>query len=323
MRAARCDRFTWPPVVTVAEMPDPVPGPGEILVAIRAASVNFPDVLIAAGTYQLTPTLPFTPGSEFSGVVQAVGPDVTSAQAGQAVTGTSFTGAFAEQIVVPADAVKPKPVALDFVQAAAYGVTYRTAYHALVTIGEACAGDTVVVLGAAGGVGLASVDIAHRLGMRVIAAASSAQRLRLCLDEGADVAIDYSSEDVKARIKELTDAGADVVIDPVGGTHAEAALRATRWGGRFVTVGFASGEIPRIPLNLVLLKGVQIRGFEIRTLPLHRPDAMGPADAALARLLDAGMRPFVSAVHPLDDIAAAVDDVISRRAVGKVVVSVG
>jgi NADPH2:quinone reductase len=158
--------------------------------------------------------------------------------------------------------------------------------------------------------------------MRVIAAASSAHRLQRCRDEGADEVIDYSSEDLKARIKELTGGGADVVIDPVGGGLSEAALRATCWGGRFVTIGFASGEIPRIPLNLVLLKGVQVRGFEIRTLPHHVPEAIVAADEALGRLVADGMRPFVGAVHPLDDIAAAFDDVSARRAIGKVVIEI-
>jgi NADPH2:quinone reductase len=207
------------------------------------------------------------------------------------------------------------------VGAAAFRVAYGTAYHAVVTIGEAQRGQTVVVLGAAGGVGLASVDVAHRLGMRVVAAASSADKLALCREHGADEVVDYTTEPLKERLKELTGGGADVVVDPVGGDVSEAALRATAWGGRFVTVGFASGTIPRIPLNLVLLKGAQIRGFEIRTLPEHAPQAMVEGERVLAELVAQGMRPHVSAVYPLAEAARALADVAERRVLGKVVVT--
>jgi NADPH2:quinone reductase len=323
MRAVWCEELAWPPEVSVVERSDPQPGPGEVLVAVRAAALNFPDVLIAAGTYQLKPRLPFTPGSEFAGDVLAVGSGVTDVTVGTPVTGGGFLGAFAEQIVVPAATVRPMFAGLDYIHAAAFGVAYRTAYHALVTIGGAAAADRVVVLGAAGGVGLAAVDIAHRLGCHVVATASSPERVQQCLDVGADVGVDYTAEDLKTRSKELTDGGADVAVDPVGGPYAEQALRAMRWGGRFVVVGFASGEIPRIPLNLVLLKGVRVCGFEIRTLPDQLPDAVVAGDKALAELVAAGMRPHVSRVYPLTEAAAALRAMAERRLIGKVVLVMG
>jgi NADPH2:quinone reductase len=236
--------------------------------------------------------------------------------------GSGLDGAFAEQTAVPASGLRPTPPDLDDISAAAFGVTYRTAYHSLITIGAAQPGDTVVVLGAAGGVGLATVDIAVALGMRVIAAASSPERVALTLARGAAAGIDYTAEDLKQRIKDLTDGrGADVIVDPVGGPYAEAALRASRWGARFVCVGFASGEIPRIPLNLVLLKGVVVRGFELRTLPHNLPEAMAAGERHLAELVAGGLRPHVSSVHRLTDVVAALGEVAERRALGKVVVT--
>ena len=322
MLAAWADRLGPPSVVQVVPRPDPVPGPGQVLVGVRAAAVNFPDVLMLAGKYQVPTEVPFTPGSEFAGVVLSVGEGVSPLLAGRRVQGATFSGAFAEQVVVPAAAVQQIPPQLDDVSAAAFAVAHRTAYHALVTVGGAAAGDTVVVLGAAGGVGLASVDVAAALGMRVVAAASSADRVALACARGAKAGIDYGAEDLKQRIKDLTGGiGADLVIDPVGGRYAEPALRALRWGGRFVCVGFASGEIPRIPLNLVLLKGVIVRGFELRTLPHHAPEAVADGDRQLAELVRGGLRPYVSSVYPLDDVAEALAEVAERRAVGKVVIT--
>lgn len=320
MRAAVCREIGSLSDVTVADVPDLEPGPGQVRVRVRAASVNFPDVLIVRGLYQLKVTPPFTPGSEFAGEVDAVGDGVVNVAVGDRVSGAVLTGAFAERIVVPATAVHPTPVGLDDVQAAAFRVAYTTAYHSLVTIAAAQPGQTVVVLGAAGGVGLAAVHVAGRIGLRVIAVASSPERVRVCLEEGADAAVDYSREPLKERLKQLSDGGADVVIDPVGGDIAEPALRSLGWGGRYVTVGYASGTIPQIPLNLVLLKGIVVRGFELRTLPEHLPDAIAPAERALADLVGAGMRPLVRAAYPLDQVAAAFEHVADRRAIGKVVI---
>ncbi|MDQ1555935.1 MAG: NADPH:quinone reductase [Actinomycetota bacterium] len=321
MKAAVCTRIGAIDDIAIAEVPAPVPREGEVAVAVRAASVNFPDVLMVAGAYQVRTEPPFVLGSEFAGEVIALGAGVTTPAVGTRVIGAALTGAFTEIVAVPAASVQPLPDGLDFVAGAAFRVAYATAYHAVVTIGEAERGQTVVVLGAAGGVGLASVDIAHRLGMRVTAAASSAEKLRVCAEYGADELVDYTREPLKERLKELTAGGADVVVDPVGGEQSEAALRATRWGGRFVVVGFASGHIPRIPLNLVLLKGAQIRGFEMRTLPDHAPGAIATCQRVLAELVADGMRPHISAVYSLDDVVKAMSDVAERRVLGKVVIT--
>jgi NADPH:quinone reductase len=321
--SAWATRLGPPSSLEVVERPTPQPGKGEVLVRVGAASVNFPDVLMLAGQYQVRVEPPFAPGSEFAGEVVSVGPGVPHAIVGTSVLGAVLTGAFAEYVAVPAGAVTVVPDGLDHVAAAAFGVAHRTAFHALVTIGGARSGDVVVVLGAAGGVGLATVDVATALGMRVIAAASSPERLALTLERGAVHAIDYDQENLKERIKLLTEGrGADVVVDPVGGRHSEAALRALTWGGRHVSVGFASGEIPRIPLNLVLLKGAIVRGFELRTLHRHLPQSTDACERALAEMVASGLRPHVSRVYRLDEVATALEAVAQRRTVGKVVIRV-
>jgi NADPH2:quinone reductase len=236
-----------------------------------------------------------------------------------------MTGAFAERIVVPAQRLSRVPEGLreDLASAAAFHVAYATAYHSLVTFGAAQPGETVLVLGAAGGVGSACVDLGTRLGLKVVAAASSAERVAAAMELGAVAGIDYSTEDLKVRAKELTGGGADVVVDPVGGSYSEAALRATAWGGRFLVVGFAAGDIPRIPLNLILLKGVILRGFELRTLPERDPRAVAAGEAELARLAAEGMRPAVSVVRPLAAAAQVLTAVAERRVTGKVVLDCG
>ena len=324
MRAARAHAYGPPESIVIEEVPDPQPGPGEALVAVEAAAINFPDVLILANRYQISAPLPFTPGSELTGTVVAVGDGVTEVSIGDAVLGSVFIGAFAERVVVQATSLVARPTGLDAVHAAAFSVTYRTAYHSLRSVGEARDGDWVVVLGGAGGVGTAAIDIATALGCRVVAAAGGAAKTAVCRDRGADAVIDYTTEDLKERIKEITGGGADVVIDPVGGPASEPALRACRWGARFVCVGFASGEIPRIPLNLVLLKGVVVKGFEIRTFGMHAPDLVTRDERELLDLVNAGrLQPFVSAVHPLDDVVAALRSVADRTTTGKVVITVG
>jgi NADPH2:quinone reductase len=323
VRAARVLRHGPPSCVVVQDVPVPVPGPGEVLVRVRAAAVNYPDVLIAAGAYQVVVPAPFTCGSEFAGEVVALGPGATAPPPGTRVMGAVMSGAFAELVVAPAAALRPVPGGLDDAGAAAFWVAYSTAYHALVTIGGGGSGDVVAVLGAAGGVGLACVDVAVRLGMRVVAAASSPERLELCRQRGAEAGVDYTREDLKARLRELTGGGPSVVVDPVGGAYAEAALRSVRFGGRYVVVGFASGEIPRIPLNLLLLKGAVLRGLDVRTLPDHLPAAPAAAEAALAELVAGGLAPYVSRSYPLEEVAQALTDVAERRVTGKVVLTTG
>jgi NADPH2:quinone reductase len=288
---------------------------------VRAASVNFPDVLVVANEYQVPIPTPFTPGSEFAGVVTDVADDVTGLKVGDRVSGATFTGAFAEEALAPAAMLHPVPDGVTFAEAAAFGVAHTTAYHALRSVAEVQPGETVAVLGAAGGVGLASVEVAVQLGARVIAAASTDEKLALCRERGAEATVNYDREDLKERLKALTDEGVDIVIDPVGGPYAEPALRATRWGGRFVVVGFASGEIPRIPLNLVLLKGVIIKGFEVRTFSQHAKDAARRDAEELQALFATGaLRPHVSAVYPLAEVSRALRAVADRQALGKVVV---
>ncbi|MER2220269.1 MAG: NADPH:quinone oxidoreductase family protein [Rhodococcus sp. (in: high G+C Gram-positive bacteria)] len=320
MRAARCESHGKPDAIVIRELPGPVAGTGEVVVGIEAASVNYPDVLIAADRYQLSVPTPFTAGSEFAGRVLSVGPEVVDLSPGDAVMGTSLSGAFAERITVSRSALSPVPAGLDMVNAAAFNVTYRTAYHALTTFGGVASGDWVVILGAAGGVGSAAIDIATRLGGKVIAAVSTPERAEACRSLGAVETIAYDGEDLKQRIKEITGVGADVVIDPVGGSYSEQALRAIAWGGRFVSVGFAQGDIPRIPLNLVLLKGAIVRGFEIRTLASHLPDAVEKGRREIERLVAQGMRPFVSEVYALDEAPLAMTRVAERRTTGKVVI---
>jgi NADPH2:quinone reductase len=322
MRAARCEEYGGPGNVVVCEIPDPVVTPGHVVVDVTAAAVNFPDLLFIANRYQVPAPLPFTPGSEFAGRVAAVGAGVTGLAPGDLVYGSTFTGAMAEKVLVKASAVAPVPPGLSLVEAAAFRVTYLTAYHALVTAGGLRPGQWVVVLGAAGGVGSATVDVAVRLGARVIAAASSPERLAVCEKLGAEAGIDYASEDLKQRIREITGDGADVVVDPVGDRWAEPALRAIRWGGRFVTVGYAGGDIPRIPLNVVLLKNVTVRGLELRTWTERLTEETASAMEALTQLVAQGMRPAVSEVHELDDVAAALQRVFDRVPTGKVVIRV-
>jgi NADPH2:quinone reductase len=276
---------------------------------------------LVADQYQLHVPVPFTPGSEFAGTVRSVGPGVEGLSVGDPVVGATLIGAFAEQVVVGAAALQPVEPGVDLRAAAASGIAHRTAYHALRSLARVAPDEWVVVLGAAGGVGLAAVELAAVLGARVVAAVSTPGKAALCLDKGATAVIVYGTENLKERIKEITGGGADVAIDPVGGPYSEQALRAVRWGGRFVSVGFASGEIPRIPLNLVLLKGVVVSGFTIEGFSRNRPDDESRDRAELASLLASGaVRPHVSASYPLDQVALALADLSERRATGKVLI---
>jgi len=321
MRAARVLEHGPPASVVIEELPDLEPGPGHIVVDVAYAAVNFPDVLIVANQYQVSIPPPFIPGSEFSGVVSAVGDGVTLVSVGDHVYGASFVGAYAQQIAVSEHSVTVVPDTIDLREAAAFSVAHTTAMHALRTIADLQPGETVLVLGAAGGVGLAAVELATVLGGRVIAAASTDAKLDLCRKYGAVAGINYSTEDLKVRAKELTGGAADVVIDPVGGPYAEQALRATGWGSRYVVLGFAAGEIPRIPLNLVLLKGVIVRGMEMRTITENVPELVARDLRELRELFLTGqLHPHVSAVYPLADTALALQSMLDRTATGKVLI---
>ena len=321
MRAVVCTAYGAPEDLVVTDVPDPVPAPGQALVRVHAAAVNFPDVLFIAGKYQVRIPPPFIPGNEIAGEVVAVG-DGATVGLGQRVFGTTF-GAFAELALLDGTTAELIPDGVDFASAAAFGVTYRTAYHAVRSVARVGPGDWVVVLGAAGGVGLAAVDLAVAMGARVLAAASSPEKLQLCRQRGAEATVDYDNEDLKLRIRELTGDSARVVLDPVGGSYAEPALRGLARGGIFVTLGYAAGSIPAIPLNLVMLKDVTIRGMEIRTFMADYPDEGARDLAELSRMFaDGKIRPFIGARFPLSETAAALRYVADRKVLGKVIVEV-
>lgn len=321
MRAVLCRELSGPSSLSVGEIDAPTPGDGEVAIDVRAAGVNFPDVLLSHGKYQFRPPTPFTPGGEVAGVVQALGRGVAGVSVGDRVVATMIFGAFAERVVVPGVVVTPLPEAVSFETGAAVPVTYATTYHALVDRARLRAGETLLVLGAAGGVGLAAVELGKALGARVIAAASTPEKLALCREHGADLVVDYSKEDLKARVKELTGGdGADVVYDPVGGELTEAALRAIAWGGRLLVVGFASGPIPKIPLNLVLLKGCEIVGVFWGAFVARDPQAHQRNLAqVLAWVADGRLRPHIDAVMPFADAASAVSRLEARQVRGKIV----
>ena len=322
MRAWLARRFGPPATLAVEDIPSPEPGAGEVRVRIHAAGVNFPDSLIIENKYQIKPPLPFTPGGELAGVVDAVGTGVTRFAPGQKVIGFTGWGAFAEEAVVPQERLVPMPDGMPFDVAGSFLMTYGTCWHALKDRGQLAAGETVLVLGGAGGIGIAAIEIAKALGARVFAAASSPEKLRTCREHGADETIDYEREDLRERIKALTGGrGVDVVVDPVGGRYAEPALRSTGWRGRYLVIGFAAGDIPKIALNLVLLKGSAIVGVFWGDF-LKREPAQGERDVQelFALYREGRIRPLVSAHYPLEQAAEALAALTTRRAQGKVVI---
>src|SRR4051794_19780473 len=261
VKAVLCKQFGPPESLVMEELPSPTAGSGEVVVAVKAASVNFPDVLIIQNKYQFKPPLPFSPGSELPGGVKEVGAGVTNVKAGDKVIAFTTYGGFAEEVKTEAGRLLPLPEGMDFASGAALLLTYGTSDHALRDRGAVKAGETLLVLGAAGGVGLAAIEIGKALGARVIACASSEEKLAVCRDHGADAAINYAAEDLRERIKALTEGrGVDVVYDAVGGAYTEPAFRSLAWRGRLLVVGFAAGEIPKLPLNLALLKGASVVG---------------------------------------------------------------
>jgi NADPH:quinone reductase len=321
MRAVRCHDLVGPSGLRVDDLPEPKAGPGEVLIDVRAAGVNFPDLLLSYGKYQFKPPPPFIPGGEAAGIVLAVGEGVTRFAVGDRVTATVIHGAFAERIAVPEIATAHVPEGVGFEVAAATLLTYATTLHALVDRASLRAGDNLLVLGAAGGVGLAAVELGKLLGARVIAAASTDAKVAFCKERGADEGICYAREDLKDRAKALTGGeGADVVFDPVGGAFTEAALRSTAWQGRYLVVGFATGEIPKIPLNLVLLKGCQIVGvfwgsFAIREPAKNRENV----ERIFAWVADGKVSPHVDGVLPFGKAAEALERLARREVKGKLV----
>ncbi|ADP83374.1 NADPH:quinone oxidoreductase family protein [Pseudofrankia inefficax] len=323
MKAAVCVEYGGPEVIEVKEIDTPPVGPDQVRVGVRAAAVNFPDVLVIANTYQVKAPVPFVPGSEFAGVVEEVGADVTGLAPGDRVAGTVFVGAFAEQVVCRPESLRPIPDGVDDRSAAAFVVAHRTSYHVLRSMARVQPGERVVVLGAGGGVGLAAVQLAVALGAEVTAVANAADKLQIAAANGATTLLDNTVEDLRKALKVAHPDGVDVVVDMVGGDLSEAALRALRFDGRFVTVGYASGTIPRIPLNLVLLKGAHIMGFQMRDFATHRPDELARDDRELTELLSSGkVRPYIGSVFDLDDTAGALRHVADGKAIGKVVLDV-
>ncbi len=311
-------------LLSLVDVPEPVAADGEIVVAVTAAAVNFTDVLFIGDGYQVSVDPPFTPGSEFAGVVTDVGPGVSTVEKGALVRGAMMVGAFAERVLVPASAVTRLPETAGLELAAATGVTHSTAYSALRSAARIAHGEWVAITGASGGVGSAALTLARESGARTLAVVSTPAKAAFCHRLGADAIVDLSSApDVKGRIREITGGGADVVLDVVGGDLAETMLRAMRRRGRFVTLGYASGDIPRIPLSLVLLKGVQILGFDIRRFTQHEPELAARDAAELAALYERGVGATVTARYPLERAAAALTAVASRSVMGKVVLVPG
>jgi NADPH2:quinone reductase len=321
MRAVRVQELKGPKAIRVDEVPDPKPTDGEVLIDVRAAGVNFPDVLLAYGKYQLKFDPPFIPGIEAAGVVSAVGQGVTALKVGDRVACTTVGQAFAEKLTAPVSTTVRIPAEVSFETAAATLVTYGTSDHALVERGALKPGETLLVLGAAGGVGLSAVQIGKRLGARVIAAASTPEKVAFCKAHGADEGICYGTEDLKQRVKELTGGeGVDVIYDPVGGPYSEAALRAIAWQGRFLVIGFAAGDIPKVPLNLVLLKGCQVVGVIWGMWAMREPQKNRARYEVIFDDIAGGkLSPQVDAVMKFEQATEALERIEQRKVRGKLV----
>ena len=320
MRALVCKEYGPPDSLVIEELDDPVPGDRQILVDVAAAGINFPDILVIAGTYQVKTPLPFVPGNEAAGTVAAVGEGVTRFAVGDKVVITTRGGAFAGKCVADEHMAAPLPKDLSIEQGAGFAVTYGTSYHALRQSANLQPGETVLVLGAAGGVGITAVEIAKSMGARVIAAASSDEKLEFAASAGADETINYSAVPLKETVKELTDGkGADVVYDPVGGELAEQAFRATAWHGRYLVIGFASGDIPRFSANIALLKEASIVGVWWGTWAARNPRLQIQNIMELSDLIAKGaLTPRVTASYALDEYKDAFRTITERRALGKV-----
>ena len=323
MKAVLCKELGLPEKLVLEEVASPVAGEGEAVLSVKACGVNFPDTLIIQGKYQFKPELPFSPGGEVAGVVKEVGPGVSALKAGDRVIAFNTWGGFAEEMVVEADRTIPMPDAMDFVPASGFVLTYGTSYHALKDRAQLKSGETLLVLGASGGVGIAAIQIGKMMGARVIAAASTDQKLQVCKENGADELINYAEQDMRARVKELTSGkGVDVVYDPVGGPFSELALRDMAWNGRFLVVGFAAGDIPKVPLNLALLKGCAIVGVFWGAFTRKEPEANRRNNEELMQFFaDGKLKPHIHATYPLEQATEALNDVMHKRVSGKVVLT--
>jgi NADPH:quinone reductase len=322
MKAVLCTHYGGPDDLVFSDLPDPVAGPGEALVRVEAVGLNFLDTLIIAGKYQTRPTLPFSPGAEFAGVVESVANGVTAVAPGERVAGYLRYGAARERIVLPADRLVKLPEKLDSDRAAGLIITYGTSYYALKDRAQLMAGETLAVLGASGGVGLAAIELGKLIGAHVVACASSCDKLEFAREHGADALIDYTRDDLKEALRRVTEGrGANVIYDAVGGPYSEAALRSIAWDGRFLVVGFAAGDIPKLPLNLVLLKSCDVCGVYWGQWTERDPHGHR---ANLADLVcwcaDGKLSAHVHAVYPLSETAQAVKTIADRKVMGKVIV---
>jgi len=322
MKALVCREFQSLAQLKVEDLPSPSPDAGQVVVTTKVASVNFPDALIVQGKYQFKPTLPFIPGSELAGIIKAVGPGVTRFKPGMEVLVLTNNGAFAEEVLANQAEVIPLPAGIDMISAAGMPMTYGTSYHALKDRAQLQSGETLLVLGAGGGIGIAAIELGKLLGATVIAAASTTEKLAAAKSRGADHLINYNTEDMRARIKDITAGrGVDVVCDPVGGLYTEPALRSTAWLGRYLVIGFAAGEIPKIPLNLTLLKGSSIVGVFWGEFMKRQPkDCAAEMGQLLEWLVQGKIRPLISQQFTMDKAPQALEAVYTRMATGKIVI---
>jgi NADPH2:quinone reductase len=321
MKALLCTRYGTPDDLEYADIADPVPEPNEAVVRIAAAALNFFDTLIIAGKYQVKPALPFSPAAEFAGTVESIGPSVSGLKPGDRVLGYAGYGAARERIALAAERLVKIPDGVDFDRAAGLCVTYGTTLHALKDRARLKAGETLAVLGASGGVGLAAVELGKLMGARVIACASSAEKVAFAREHGADAGIDYGKDELKGALRHATEGrGADVIYDPVGGAYSEAALRSIAWLGRFLVIGFAAGDIPKLPLNLVLLKGCDVLGVYWGSWIERDPTGhRANTEQLLDWVAQGKLSSHVHAVYPLAEAAAALKAIAGRKVMGKVI----
>jgi NADPH2:quinone reductase len=324
MKAVLCQAYGPPESLVLAEVEPLKPGPGQVVIGVKACGVNFPDTLIIEGKYQFKPALPFSPGGEVAGVVKEIGEGVEQIKVGDPIIAFTGWGGFAEEVLADAKTVIPIPESMDFVTASAFVMAYGTSHYSLKDRAKLQPGETLLVLGAAGGVGLAAVELGKVMGAHVIAAASSDEKLAICREHGADECINYTNENLKERIKNLTAGkGVNVIFDPIGGNYSEVALRGIAWEGRHLVIGFAAGDIPRIPLNLSLLKGCSIVGvfwgsFLTRD-PQHGQEHL---QELMTWFLEGKLHPRISATYSLDRAADALNDMLMRKITGKAVLLV-
>lgn len=321
MKAVLCKQHGLPDTLVLEDVPSPEPGPKQVVITVKACGVNFPDTLIIQNKYQFKPDLPFSPGGEIAGVVKAVGEGVSHLKPGDTVIALTGWGGFAEEVLTEAAKVFPVPPMFEFKVAATFAYAYGTSYHALKDRAQLKEGETLLVLGASGGVGLAAVQLGKVMGARVIAAASTAEKLEVCRQSGADELVNYSEPDWREKVKALTGGhGVDVIYDAVGGDYAEPALRSMAWCGRYLVVGFAAGDIPKIPLNLPLLKGCAVLGVFWGDFARRQPkDNMANMMQLFGWLMQGRLKPHISAEYPLEQAAQALNDLMQRKATGKVV----